>query len=219
MAFTSTWNAAYEGLPPDSEQRSQGASRIRDLKRDIRERQEIDHSWAGDADDGKHKQATLKDLATDPTFAAGEIGLWNNGGVLKSRVGSGTPINVALGSEFESGTKMVFHQAAAPTGWTQDTALNDRVLRVVSGAGGANAGSWTVSGLSGTLPNHIHSAGSYKWTAGNVEGGSGDGGVDGPGDVPITGNSGNPTTNPTISIASDASWRPAYTDVIVCTKN
>lgn len=33
-----------------------------------------------------------------------------------------------------SGTKMLFQQTAAPTGWTKDTTHNDKALRVVSGA-------------------------------------------------------------------------------------
>lgn len=57
-----------------------------------------------------------------------------------------------------SGTKMVFYQATAPTGWTQDTSINDRVLRVVSGEGGGTGGSWIISGLS------TESAGSHSHT-------------------------------------------------------
>lgn len=37
---------------------------------------------------------------------------------------------------FPSGTKMLFSQASAPTGWTQITTNNDVSLRVVNGAGG-----------------------------------------------------------------------------------
>ena len=36
-----------------------------------------------------------------------------------------------------SGTRMVFHQTAAPVGWTKDTTLNNRALRIVSGAAGS----------------------------------------------------------------------------------
>ena len=44
---------------------------------------------------------------------------------------------------FTSGTKMVFYQAAAPTGWTQDTAsaLSNTVMSVVTGTGGGTGGS------------------------------------------------------------------------------
>ena len=44
---------------------------------------------------------------------------------------------------FTSGTKMVFYQASAPTGWTQDTAsaLSNTVMSVVTGTGGGTGGS------------------------------------------------------------------------------
>ena len=44
---------------------------------------------------------------------------------------------------FASGTKMVFYQASAPTGWTQDTAsaLANTALSVVTGTGGGTGGS------------------------------------------------------------------------------
>jgi len=46
---------------------------------------------------------------------------------------------------FASGTKMVFYQASAPTGWTQDTAsaLGNAAMRVVTGTGGGTGGSDT----------------------------------------------------------------------------
>lgn len=43
---------------------------------------------------------------------------------------------------FPSGTRMLFQQTAAPTGWTKDTTHNDKALRIVSGSvgsGGTNA--------------------------------------------------------------------------------
>ena len=39
----------------------------------------------------------------------------------------------ASGNPIPSGTKMLFVQTAAPTGWTKDTTHNDKALRVVSG--------------------------------------------------------------------------------------
>jgi hypothetical protein len=47
-----------------------------------------------------------------------------------------------------SNVDMLFVQAAAPTGWTQRTTINDRVLRMVSGTGAGTGGSWTISGIS-----------------------------------------------------------------------
>jgi hypothetical protein len=43
-----------------------------------------------------------------------------------------------LGADaFPAGTKMLFQQTNAPTGWTKDTTHNDKALRVVSGAAGS----------------------------------------------------------------------------------
>ena len=54
---------------------------------------------------------------------------------------------------FVAGTKMVFFQAAAPTGWTQVTTHTDAALRVVSGSGGGTGGS---TGFSSAF-THTHS--------------------------------------------------------------
>jgi hypothetical protein len=43
-------------------------------------------------------------------------------------------VSGAVSGVFPSGTKMLFQQTAAPTGWTKDTTHNDKALRVVSGA-------------------------------------------------------------------------------------
>jgi len=43
-------------------------------------------------------------------------------------------------ASFPSGTKTIFHQAAAPTGWTQITTINDYALRIVNTAGGGATG-------------------------------------------------------------------------------
>lgn len=41
---------------------------------------------------------------------------------------------------FVSGTKQLFFQTAAPTGWTKDTSLNNGTIRMVSGSVGADGG-------------------------------------------------------------------------------
>ena len=68
---------------------------------------------------------------------------------------------------FPSGTKMVFAQASAPTGWTQDTANNDKALRVVSGSGGGTGGTHGLSSPPSTAhthtgPSHTHSTPSHS---------------------------------------------------------
>jgi hypothetical protein len=75
---------------------------------------------------------------------------------------------------FATGTKMLFQQTAAPTGWTKDTTHNDKALRVVSGtasSGGTTAFS-TIFGKTATdahtltvaqMPLHGH-----PWRSGFV---------------------------------------------------
>ena len=70
---------------------------------------------------------------------------------------SGTAVwATAGGGGVESGTKMVFYQASAPTDWTKDTSQNNKGLRVVSGTGGGTGGTsdWT-------SPAHSLSAGAH----------------------------------------------------------
>jgi len=46
---------------------------------------------------------------------------------------------------FATGTVLLFYQAAAPTGWTQVTTLNDYDMRLVSGTGGTTGGTTAYS--------------------------------------------------------------------------
>jgi hypothetical protein len=55
-------------------------------------------------------------------------------GVTVLRIGGS---QVFAGTEIESGTKMLFQQTDAPTGWTKDTTHNDKALRIVSGTAGS----------------------------------------------------------------------------------
>ncbi len=57
---------------------------------------------------------------------------------------------------WQTSTKAVFYQTAAPTGWTKDTSNNDKILRVVTGAGGGTGGTKATS-TSLTLAHTAHS--------------------------------------------------------------
>ena len=46
-----------------------------------------------------------------------------------------------------SGTRLLFHNSTAPTGWTKDTSINDSALRVVSGTPGSGGSSGFASAL------------------------------------------------------------------------
>ena len=57
-----------------------------------------------------------------------------------------------------SGTKMLFQQSTAPTGWTKDTNYNDHAIRVVTGtasSGGTNAFSTLDATASGTINTSV----------------------------------------------------------------
>lgn len=57
-----------------------------------------------------------------------------------------------------SGTKMLFQQSTAPTGWTKDTTHDDKALRVVTGtasSGGTNAFSTLDATASGTVSTSV----------------------------------------------------------------
>jgi len=153
-------------------------------------------------------------------------------------------VDAAAAAVVPSGSKVVFRQAAAPAGWTQDTTQNDRVLRVVSGSGGGTGGAWNITGLNSAaytltindIPAHGHP---YRQKT-NVESSTNSGNataiVMGT-NVAITfadrpAYAGAPDGTPGHSIggtgggaahahgiSQDGSWRPAYADVIVCSKN
>jgi hypothetical protein len=73
MAYTDTWNAAFEASPADIDNISEGAERIRDTKLGVRERLSKDHYMdiAGtDADHGEHSKCTLRKQTSKPTAEA-----------------------------------------------------------------------------------------------------------------------------------------------------
>lgn len=62
------------------------------------------------------------------------------------------------GNFFAAGTKLLFGQASAPTGWVQDVtdSANNRMLRVVSAANGGNIGGSHSPILMDVVPGHTH---------------------------------------------------------------
>jgi hypothetical protein len=71
-----------------------------------------------------------------------------------------TAAKIADAERFASGTKMLFQQTAAPTGWTKDTSHNNKALRVVSGTVGTGGtrsftGSFQSHTPAGTISNSV----------------------------------------------------------------
>ena len=145
---------------------------------------------------------------------------------------------------FASGTRMPFAQAAAPTGWTQDTTDNatNRMLRVVNTAGNGVGGSdspivnsttmvaHTHTFTGSALAAHTHTDSGHLHNMGRVCGGSGGlqfNGGGGMADISpntTTGyanissvSAGTPTGSN--STTTGVSWTPRYIDMIICSKN
>lgn len=294
--------------PGDSDIVSQFPANERAARTAVRANFGVEHHEEDDANVGKHERVTLLDLGSDPTIPAGQVGVYNVGGVLKTRSGGGAAVDVAtetyvdnadaahaaltaphsatsaatanrlmlrdaagrakvadpsvaadiatkgyadsaVSSLIPPGTRMVFRQASAPTGWTQDTSLNDRVLRMVSGSGGGAGGSWLISGLSHAHTHDMAHTHETPFRATRIDGGSGDLWQAGSGTAPAfgtgttragqrmvgtdtglaaaneptaltSGASVSTTTGASTSaVSSDGSWRPLYADVIVASKN
>jgi hypothetical protein len=247
MSFTffETWDTAYEGEPADNENINLGAGRIRALKTDIHQRLVIDHSWNGDGNDGKHSQVTLRpapdgakilDAGDGMLFAnkhagTGRAELWYQDDAQNLiQITNNGAINVQF---FPSGTVLPFIQAAAPTGWVQIVGLNDQVLRTTNGAGAGGGGSWTISGLSaatsvaghalnqGEIPSHTHNVSAVTSTGGTVGFNSGNSIFLGQFAITSDGGTGGNaahTHGANTSVSADGTWRPAYVNTIVCSK-
>ena len=95
----------------------------------------------------------------------------------------------AVGNFIPSGTKMLFYQASAPTGWTKLTGDDNKTLRVVSGSGGGSGGtnSFTSAFSERSVPltahnhtgnvsdqsnNHTHSGSTGNQSSNHTHGGS-----------------------------------------------
>lgn len=142
-----------------------------------------------------------------------------NGPRIVSIVGSSTADPIPVG------TKWAFYQAAAPSGYTQDTSLNDYALRIVSGTGAGTGGSVNFSTLfartavdsytllTADIPAHKHT---FQTTPGSGAAtatpfGTGTGGVAGTIDTSTVGGGG--------PHAHNIDMRVKYADFIIASRN
>ena len=143
---------------------------------------------------------------------------------------------IAFPSTFAAGTKLVFYQASAPTGWTKVTSHNDKALRVVSGSGGGSGGSTSFSSAFthshsdsfsvnnhtltiSQIPSHTHYSG---WKTGSGDGSAGQYATLHEGSASVqTGSAGSGAAhNHGLSgSVSSATISPQYVDVIICSKD
>lgn len=167
-----TWDVS---VPAGSDPISQGDDVIRALKTDLQT------ALRGNGTDGDEAKFPGSDTA-NPIFryrglkgttgarpTAGQYGLYfdTTRQVLQRDNGASWD-DVAGGVGIVSGTKMVFYQASAPTGWTA-VAVNDKFLRVVTagGTGGTTGGTVAAStslAHSHTVNSHTHGMSSHTHT-------------------------------------------------------
>ena len=130
-------------------------------------------------------------------------------------------------SSFESGVKMVFVGASAPSGWSLVTTYDDRVLIIQNAAGESTDGNWSVNAsgtatlaaaTTGNVPNHSHSTANHTHNiaghnhnhniaVGNPTGSTFTGGIQGTNEVNATtffatGNAATSSGNATIDFAN-----------------
>ena len=164
-------------------------------------------------------------------------------GISIATVGATSTITNSL---FPAGTRSPFAQAAAPTGWTQDTTDNatNRMLRVVNTTGNGIGGSAspilnnTVSShthafTGSALGNHTHTDSGHNHAANTNAWAPGGGAVSGNAysfgsvaSVTVTSSTANLSSNSagtpagTNAVNDSASdWAPRYIDMIICAKN
>ena len=143
-----------------------------------------------------------------------------------------------------TGTKMLFQQTSAPTGWTKDTTHNDKALRVVSGTVGSGGSTAFTSVFAArtiaqqNLPNvtlslttttdgaHIHTvAATTASDTGTSGGGTRVTGLpNGGGSADTSSNGAHSHSGTTSSINSGVTqtaidFAVQYVDVVVCTKS
>ena len=122
-----------------------------------------------------------------------------------------------------SGTRMLFQQSAAPTGWTKDTTHNDKALRVVSGGvssgGSVDFSSAFVYGEVGMtsltvaqLPPHTHGTPLWARSGSSDNYGDGGSGATQPGHRTLSTGNGDGHSH-TLNLAVK------YVDIIIATKN
>jgi hypothetical protein len=155
-------------------------------------------------------------LIGEGTGAITSVAPGSSGNVLTS---DGTDWTSAAAAAFDTGTRMIFAQNAAPTGWTKDTTnYNQHAMRIVTGTAGgtggtvdfstafasqAVTGSVSITAVAGSagattlttaqMPSHTHTGQLYASGSGLVVPGTGSGSPYSFGSMSSTGGSGSHT--------------------------
>ncbi len=243
--------------PAGTEAVSQGDDRIREFKVDVQASLRANDATLGNAGafpgadvaNPKYHYRGLKGT-TAQRPAAGNYGLYVNTDTATIQRDNGSAwedigTTPAYAGPIPAGTKMLFYQTIAPIGWTIDSSINDRFVRVVSATGGVIGGSFSNLPHTHTGPSHTHAQGTLVAQIGPEAGGTsritlkqsgttftgtdrwatGGIGMDtsntlSSGSVDIDGDTSSGGTGATGSTSpTHGSAQHAYADFIICTKN
>lgn len=157
----------------------------RETRKNLKDWGGVEHQLVG----GRHKipfGVTANRPTTD--LGAGVLYINTTLGVVEYYTGSAWTAALTV---FPAGTRMLFDQDSAPTGWTRDTGINDRVVNIVSGSR-VHGGSWTITGMNGDPATTLARDGT-----------------------------GGTFSFPTVTHfhSFDGTWRPLRRDVIICSKD
>lgn len=142
----------YETLPGDSDIVSQHPANERAFRVTVKGAFGVEHDTA----EGRHK------FGVGNTAARDAISTWIDGAIWFSTQDARNRTQIRSGGawinsvEFVAGTVIIFRQATAPLGYTQQVDVTDRMLRIVS-SGLTSGGAWAISGMSTANLAHTHS--------------------------------------------------------------
>ena len=137
--------------------------------------------------------------------------------------------------DIPASTKMLFYADTAPTGWTLDNTLDDKVVFVTKGsAAGGQTGGGAHSTGTWTQPGHQHAHAAFTLTTNEMpahthttetgglidrESGVGQCARNGTNQTASTGGGGSHTHPNAAAAATANTWRPAAYAMIICSKN
>jgi len=216
MAFVDSLNAA---TPVGTDQMSVVDNEIRAIKDAVKSTWAVEHY-----ETGEHKFSVGNTAARPLSPKTNQIHINIQTGFIEYFDGAIWK-NAHDGPAVPAASKMWFYQNAAPTGWTFDSSLDDRVLTLTSveANGGATGGAWAIAGLVVTDPGHLHAAGGLAvaaTTTFQVDVDLATGGVTLASKLHLHSLSGNVASGTTgVTVAGDGTWRPDFARGILCTKD